>query len=160
MISLPLSFFEWCEHGRIGTGIRNSTWMFPTIEAVHLIGLGFVAGAVLVVDLRLLGFGLVRQPADQLAEDAEPWLIGSVALMILTGTLLFLSEATKCYYSWPFWVKMACLLSVLVFTFTVRRYVIRTKRDVSHPLLGKIVALVSLALWFGVGWGGRWIGFN
>ena len=160
MISLPLSFFKWCEQGGIGTDIRESTWMFPVIEAIHLIGLGFVAGAVLLVDLRLLGFGLVHQPADQLAEDAEPWLIGSVALMIATGTLLFLSEATKCYYSWPFWVKMTCLFLVLLFTFTVRRHMIRTKRTASHPVLAKVIALISLGLWFGVGWGGRWIGFN
>jgi len=160
MISLPLSFFEWCEQGRIGTNIRESTWMFPAIEAIHLIGLGFVAGAVLVVDLRLLGLGLFRQPTDQLAEDVEPWLIGSIGLMIVTGSLLFLSEATKCYYSEPFWIKMTCLMLVLIFTFTVRRYVIRTRRDAMHPLLAKIIALISLGLWFGVGWGGRWIGFN
>ncbi|HUA01355.1 MAG TPA: DUF6644 family protein [Candidatus Aquilonibacter sp.] len=160
MISLPLSFFKWCEQGRIGTGIRESTWMFPVIEAIHLIGLGLVAGSVLVVDLRLLGFGLVRQPADQLADEAEPWLIGSVTLMIATGTLLFLSEATKCYYSWPFWVKMTCLFLVLLFTFTVRRYAIRTKWTAGHPALAKVIALISLGLWFGVGWGGRWIGFN
>lgn len=160
MISLPLSFFKWCEQGRIGTGIRESTWMFPTIEAIHLIGLGLVAGSVLIVDLRLLGLGLVRQPADQLAEDAEPWLIGSVTLMIVTGTLLFLSEATKCYYSGPFWIKMTCLFLVLLFTFTVRRYAIRTKRTALHPVLAKVIALISLGLWFGVGFGGRWIGFN
>jgi Family of unknown function (DUF6644) len=160
MISLPLSFFKWCEQGRIGTDIRESSWIFPVIEAVHLIGLGFVAGAVLVVDLRLLGLGLSRQPADQLAEDVEPWLIGSITLMIVTGVLLFLSEATKCYYSGPFWIKMICLLSVLIFTFTIRRHVIRTRGDATHPILAKLIALVSLGLWFGVGWGGRWIGFN
>jgi uncharacterized membrane protein YhdT len=160
MTSASLPFFKWCEHTWIGTGIRTSTWLFPVIESVHLIGLGLVAGAILVVDLRLLGFGLLKQPADQLAEDAEPWLIGSLTLMIVTGSLLFLSEATKCYYSKPFWIKMTCLLLVLLFTFSVRRHVIRTRRNCTHPLLGKITALVSLGLWFGVGFGGRWIGFN
>jgi uncharacterized membrane protein YhdT len=158
MMLLP--FFKWCEQTWIGEGIRNSTWLFPVIEAIHLVGLGLVGGAVLVVDLRLLGLGLLRQPAEQLAEDAEPWLIGSLALMIVTGVSLFLSEATKCYYSKPFWIKMTCLLSVIVFTFTFRRYVLRTKLNRTHPLLGKVTALVSLGLWFGVGWGGRWIGFN
>lgn len=160
MTSASLPFFKWCEQSRIGTDIRSSTWLFPVIEAVHLIGLGFVAGAVLVVDLRLLGFGLLKEPVDQLAEDAEPWLIGSLVLMMVTGSLLFLSEATKCYYSKPFWIKMTCLLLVLLFTFTVRRHVIRAKRNCTNPMLGKITALVSLGLWFGVGWGGRWIGFN
>lgn len=125
-----------------------------------MIGLGLVAGTVLVVDLRLLGLGLSDQPADQLAEDVEPWLVGTLALMITTGVLLFLSEATKCYYSEPFWIKMTCLFLVVLFTFTVRRYVIRTKQNCTHPIVGKITALISLGLWCGVGWGGRWIGFN
>jgi hypothetical protein len=157
---LLLLFFKWCEQSRAGETIRDSLWLFPVIEAVHLVGLGLVAGSVLVVDLRLLGFGLWRQPVEQLAEDAEPWLIGSLALMLASGSLLFLSEATKCYYSIPFWIKMTSLFLVLAFTFTVRRRVIRMKLNLHQPLLGKATACVSLGLWFGVAWGGRWIGFS
>ena len=50
-----LPYFQWCYNTPIGEGIRNSTWLFPVIEAFHLLGLGLTAGAVLVVDLRLLG---------------------------------------------------------------------------------------------------------
>jgi uncharacterized membrane protein YhdT len=152
-------FFKWCEHSWIGESIRNSLWLFPVIEAIHLVGLGLTAGAVLIVDLRLLGVGLWHQPVEQLAEDAEPWLMGSLALMFATGIPLFLSEATKCYHSTPFWIKMACLFLVILFTFTLRRRAIRTRLSLRHPTLGRVTALVSLFLWFGVAWGGRWIGF-
>jgi hypothetical protein len=80
--------------------------------------------------------------------------------MITSGTLLFLSEAVKCYYSFPFWVKMTSLFLVLLFTFTVGRRVTRTRLALDRPLLGRVTALVSLTLWFGVAWGGRWIGFS
>ena len=53
-----LPFFQWCYQTPVGEGIRNSTWLFPVIEAFHLLGLGLTAGAVLLVDLRLLGVGL------------------------------------------------------------------------------------------------------
>ena len=155
-----LSFFQWCEQSSIGDAIRNSVWLFPLIEAFHLVGLGVTAGAVLLVDLRLLGFGLGRQPVPQLAKDAEPWLMGSLALMFASGIPLFLSESIKCYYSFAFWLKMISLFLVLLFTFTVRRRVTRTVDTSARPLVGKVVALVSLALWGGVGWGGRWIGFS
>ena len=62
-----LAFFQWCEQSGIGAAIRRSAWLFPMIEAIHLLGLGFIGGAVLVVDLRLLGFGLRRQPVAQLS---------------------------------------------------------------------------------------------
>jgi hypothetical protein len=155
-----LPFFQWCYDSAIGEGIRESTWIFPVIEACHLLGLGLTVGAVLIVDLRLLGAGLSREPVAQLAAATRPWLLGSLALMLTTGSLLFLSEATKCYYSIPFWVKMTSLFLVLLFTFTFRRRVIQSGLASKRPRLARLTAVVSLCLWFGVAWGGRWIGFS
>ena len=155
-----LGFFQWCEQSGIGEAIRKSAWLFPLIEAIHLLGLGLIGGAVLVVDLRLLGLGLRRQSVAQLARDAQPWLIGSLVLMIITGSLLFLSEAIKCYYHPAFWLKMTSLFLAIVFTFTVQRKVTMADQTRVRPLWGKVVALVSVLLWSGVGIGGRWIGFS
>jgi hypothetical protein len=155
-----LPFFEWGYQTTIGEAIRESTWLFPVIEACHLLGLGLTVGAVLIVDLRLLGVGLSRQPIAQLSANTEPLLLGSLTLMFTSGSLLFLSEAIKCYHSFPFWVKMTSLFLVLLFTFTVRRRVTRTGLATDRPLLGRSMALISLSLWFGVAWGGRWIGFS
>jgi Family of unknown function (DUF6644) len=155
-----LPFFQWCYQTAIGEAIRESLWLFPLIEAFHLLGLGLTAGSVLMVDLRLLGVGLTRQPVAQLAAAVEPWLLGSVTLMFASGIPLFLSESMKCYYSFAFWVKMTSLFLVLLFTFTVRRRVTRTGLTSDRPLLGRLTALISLGLWFGVAWGGRWIGFS
>ena len=113
----------------------NSTWLFPLIEAFHLLGLGVTAGSVLIVDLRLLGVGLSGQPVAQLAAGVRPWLLGSLTLMVVSGSPLFLSEAIKCYYSFPFWVKMTSLLLALVFTFTLRRRVTRTSVTADRPLV-------------------------
>jgi uncharacterized membrane protein YhdT len=155
-----LTFFQWCEASGIGETIRKSSWLFPVIEAIHLLGLGVIGGAVLVVDLRLLGLGLRRQSAAQLTRDAQPWLVGSLILMIITGGLLFLSEAIKCYYHDAFWFKMSCLFLAIVFTFTIQRKVIMTDESRLRPLWSKVVAVVSVLLWAGVGIGGRWIGFS
>src|SRR5437763_672826 len=153
-----LPFFQWCENSGVGETIRRSSWLFPVIESFHLLGLAVIGGAVLIVDLRLFGFGLRRQPVAQLALDAQPWLIGSLLVMLVSGTLLFTSEAIKCYYHIAFWVKMTSLLLAIVFTFTFRRKVTMDKRV--RPLRNKVVAAISLALWSGVGIGGRWIGFS
>jgi hypothetical protein len=158
MSLLPL--FQWFYQTPIGEGIRNSTWLFPVIEAFHLLGLGVTAGAVLLVDLRLLGAGLVKQPVARLAAGAEPWLIGSITVMFASGIPLFLSESIKCLYSFPFWVKMTSLFLALVFTFTIQRRVIHSNMVFEQPGLARLTACVSLGLWFGVAWGGRWIGFS
>jgi Family of unknown function (DUF6644) len=155
-----LPFFEWCYETGLGESIRESTWLFPVIEAVHLLGLGVTVGAVLVVDLRLFGVGLMKQPVDQLWRAVRPYLLSSITLMVASGVPLFLSEALKCYYSFPFWVKMTSLLLVLIFTFTALRGAILSGRIAARPALGKSMATISLVLWFGVAWGGRWIGFS
>jgi len=155
-----LALFQWCEQSGIGLAIRRSAWLFPMIEAIHLLGLGFIGGAVLVVDLRLLGFGLRRQSVAQLSRDAQPWLVGSLIVMIITGGLLFTSEAIKCYYHGAFWFKMASLLLAIVFTFTVQRKAVMADETRLAPLWSKVVAVVSVLLWSGVGIGGRWIGFS
>jgi hypothetical protein len=155
-----LPFFQWCYQTPIGEGIRNSTWLFPVIEACHLLGFGVTVGAASIVDLRLLGVGLSKQPVAQLSAGAEPWMLGSVTVMFASGIPLFLSESIKCLYSVPFWIKMTCLFLVLLFTFTIRRRVTRADLISKRPLSGPLTAMISLALWFGVAWGGRWIGFS
>ena len=155
-----LPFFEWCYTTSIGETIRNSTWLFPVIEAFHLVGLGLTLGSVLIVELRLLGVGISRQPVSKLAISAEPWMLGGITLMFASGIPLFMSESIKCYYSFAFWVKMTALFLVLLFTFTIRRRVTRKDLIAHRPALGHWMAAVSLGLWFGVAWGGRWIGFS
>jgi hypothetical protein len=154
------AFFQWCYDTGVGDHIRNSSWLFPVIEAVHLLGFGLTLGAVLIVELRLLGTGLNRQSVSQLAANAQPWLLGGIVLMFASGIPLFLSEAIKAYYSFAFWMKMSSLFLVLLYTFTLRRRITGTNLASERPLLVRSLAIVSLSLWFGVAWGGRWIGFS
>lgn len=155
-----LPFFQWCEATPLGDAIRESQWLFPVIESIHLLGLVVIAAAVLVVDMRLFGVGLRDQPVSRLARGVEPYLIVSLVVMITTGVLLFVSEAIKCYYSSAFWVKITCLALVVVYTFTIRRRVVLRDEGRIGPATGKLVAVLSVLLWAGVGWGGRWIGFG
>src|SRR5215813_169037 len=114
-----LSFFTWCENTALGGASRESLWLFPVIEAVHLLGLAVIGGSVLVVNLSLLGFGIDRKSSARLWHDARPWLAGSLAVMLLSGFLLFTSEAVKLFYHEAFWVKMTALGLAIAFTFTV-----------------------------------------
>ena len=155
-----LAFFQWCYATPVGETIRDSAWLFPVIEAIHLLGFVLTLGSVLIVELRLLGFGLIRQPVAQLAANAQPWLLGGVTVMFASGIPLFMSESIKAYYSFAFWIKMASLFLVLLYTFTLRRRVTGTDLVADRPLLARSLAVISLSLWFGVAWGGRWIGFS
>ena len=153
-----LPFFEWCEATAIGHAIRDSAWLFPVIEAVHLLGLSALGGSLLVLDLRMLGLGLRRQSIVELATHTESWLLGSIAVMIVTGTALFLSESVKCYYNQAFWLKITTLPVAVLFTLTIRRRV--ALAGTNATLRTRLVAVVSLTLWLTVAAAGRWIGFS
>jgi hypothetical protein len=154
-----LPFFEWCETVWLGRAVVGSLWLFPVIEAVHLLALSVLGGAVLIVDLRLLGTGLKRRSPLELWHDARPWMIGALAGLISTGVLLFLSEPTKCYYSDAFWVKMTTLPIALIFAFTIRPLVLaESVRNTARRQA--LVGALSIALWLTVAAAGRWIGFS
>ena len=151
-----LPFFTWCENSPLGESIRASLWLFPVVESVHLLALSVIGGTVLLVSLRLLGWGMRRQSAAQLWHETRPWLWGGLLVMLASGLILFTSEAVKLYYSDAFWVKMTALLLATAFTFTVvRRVALAGETRWSQP-----AGLISLLLWFCVGAAGRWIGFS
>lgn len=152
-----IGFFEWCEATYLGTVVRDSIWLFPVIEAVHLVALCVIGGAVLLVDLRLLGVGLTGQRPSVLAQHVRPWLIGGLAVMLSTGVLLFLSEAIKCFYNTSFWVKMMTLPVALAFTFAVKN---RSLDGLDTSARSRLLGVLSVALWFTVAAAGRWIGYS
>jgi hypothetical protein len=153
-----LPFFEWMQGLRFSAFFLESIWPTPIMQNIHLIAIAVFAGSVLVVDLRVLGRGLVDTPLPQLARMAEPWLIGSFAVLVLSGIPQMASTALKQYYSPFFWWKMQAVLLGVILTVTVRRRLLMRTDAELGPVWPKVVALVSLALWTSVMIGARLIG--
>jgi hypothetical protein len=118
-----------------------------------------LGGAILVLDLRLLGFGLRDQSIARVARGTRPWVRAGVAVMLSTGFLLFLSEAVKCYHNPSFWVKMTTLPFALLFAFVIREP-LAMRDTLVTSWSSRALGVVSMALWFTVAAGGRWIGFS
>jgi len=156
---LLLTFCHWCNNSFFGHGIRNSTWLFPFVEIFHLLALGVLGGTILIVNMRLLGFRFWGESSSELAREVRPWTLGSLAVMLLSGFLLFSTEAVKMYGNWAFQFKMSSLFLAILFTFTIHRKVAMSDESRVSPLWRRLVAVVSLVLWAGVGLGGRAIGY-
>ena len=153
-----MTFVQWCGHTALAHGIHNSSWLFPFIEIFHLLALSVLGGAVILVDMRFFGLGMKSRSVPELSRDVQPWLLLSLSVMLVSGFLLFMSEAVKMYTNQAFRYKMLFLALALIFTFTIhRRFTAEDAR--ASSVSGKLAALISLALWAGVGLGGRAIGF-
>ena len=142
-----LRVFQAMNEMAVSVAIRESLWMIAVFNTLHLLFLVMFAGAVLIVDLRLLGRGARDQPLAHVARDAQPWLIGALIGLTMTGVPQLISNALREYRSYLFWMKMAILLVAVIYTFTVRRYVALADESRVAPATRKAVGFISLVLW-------------
>jgi hypothetical protein len=155
---LPGSFFAWCHDSVIGEWINRSVWAFAIIETIHILALTVLLGTVIVLDLHLLGVGTRRQSTSELARELRPYTICALALLIITGVPMFMSQAIRYSQSISFFVKMTLLVMTIAFHFTVyRRATIGNAGE--RTGFGKVVASLSLVCWLGVALAGRGIAF-
>jgi hypothetical protein len=148
----------------IATRIRESLYLFPLIEATHVIGLTMVFGTIAIVDLRLLGIASTGRPFSRIASDIMKWTWAAFALTVVTGLLMFVTNAAVYYDNVYFRAKMLMLLcagiNIVIFERTAARSMQRWDRERAAPLAGRAVAVVSLVVWISVIFLGRWIGFT
>ena len=155
-----LPFFTWMNESAMSLFIRDSVWIFAMDQVVHLVALAVFAGAVLIVDLRLLGGGMKDRPIAQVARDAQPWLVWGFVALLVTGIPQLFANSIKEYYSTYFWIKMGTLLVALIFTFTVRSRVAFADESLARPFKAKLVGAVSIVLWATVAVTARLIGLS
>ena len=154
-----LEAFNALEHSSLLITMRSSPWLFPVIATVHLFGLSVLGGAALVLDLRLLGFGLTNQTPAELARQTNVLLIAGAVIMLSTGVFLFMCFATKYYYLEAFWVKIAAVCCVLVLSIFVRSR-LQSSEGESLVMKWRIpLGSAFLSLWLIIALGGRLIGF-
>lgn len=152
-------YYLWIENTSIGHGIRESKWMFALTEVFHLFGITLFLGTVLILALRLFGSVLHRKTVAAVARELMPWSMGGLILTIFTGTLLFMSETTKCWGNVAFRYKTLFFFPAILFQFAGLQRVARSNGQRFSPLTCKITALIAVCLWFGVAIFGRAVFF-
>jgi len=155
---------EWLKSSHLATGIRDSLYLFPLLEAFHVFGLALVFGMTVILDFRLLGIASVRRPVTQVMSDIMKWIWLAFMLTAITGILMFITNADVYYHNFFFRTKMVLLalagVNMVIFELTSGRVVHRWNKDATAPLPGKTAAILSLLLWITIIFMGRWIGFT
>jgi len=139
--------------------IRDSQYGMPIAQSVHLIGLTMLLATVLVVNLRLANVALKDASLHWLAQQLRPWMLGGLAVVLLSGALIFIGTPAKYLASNPFRVKMAALVLAMLFQYGALRRFASADAAPGSRAVNLVVAALSLTLWFTVGWAGRAIAF-
>ncbi|PWU02984.1 MAG: hypothetical protein C5B51_19760 [Terriglobia bacterium] len=158
-----LSIAEWLQNTSISTGIRESTWVFPIIETVHLLALAFSVGIIMFVDLRLIGAAMRDQPVTEVFNRLQPMALKGFVVNVVSGMLLFWSEPLKCYHSAYFLIKMVLLLflglNAVSFQYVTYPSVATWDKAVAPPFGARFAGWLSLLFWLGVVVMGRAIAY-
>jgi len=158
-----LPIIQWLNQTPLATSIRESDFIFPLIETVHVLAITLLAGTVAAVDLRLLGVILKREKVSEVAGQVLPLTWAGFAVMLITGVLLFLSEAQKSYGNMAFRAKVLLLilagLNPLIFHSTIYRSVGAWDDAPVVPRRARAAAIASLTLWSGIIIAGRAIAY-
>ena len=147
-----------------GTAVRENTWLFPTIESIHVLALVMVVGSIMVVDLRLLNLASRQRSVKELTDDVLPWTWTAFGCAAITGTLLFSSSAMRYSHIWQFEAKM-CMLVLAAINMGI--FHLGAFRTVTHwdqapsrpPVAARLAGGISLGIWLVIVALGRWVGF-
>ena len=124
-MSTLLSFCQWLAETPFSTGIRESTYVYPIIESVHVLSLCVFVGLLLSWDLRLLGITLRRVAVSEVWARLIPWITMGAVLMVLSGLLLFASDPVRFFGNIFFRIKalglFLALLNAMAFHLGIER---------------------------------------
>jgi hypothetical protein len=162
-MSLLMEFLKALEATPVATAVSQSTWLFPTIETLHVLSNTLVVGTIMIVDLRLINVTSRNRPVSALMRETLPITWIAFACAVITGSLLFSSSATKYAHCWEFDLKMGMLLlagiNMAVFHLGSYRSVELWDRASMTPVGARIAGGLSLVIWVSVVVLGRWVGF-
>jgi hypothetical protein len=158
-----LDLCRWLQQTSWATAIRDSLWLFPIIETLHIFGIVALVGSTSILDLRLMGLTFREEPVSKLARRFLPWTWFGFLVQVSTGLLMFASEALKMYGNWAFVMKMILIgvagVNAFVFHSLAYQSVDKWDNDPIAPVSARIAGAVSILLWFGIVALGRWIAY-
>jgi hypothetical protein len=155
-------WLAWLEATPFAVALRESIWLYPIVETLHIAGFTVLVGSAVVFDLRLLGLSRAIKVTD-LADHVLPWAQRSLAIVVPTGLLLFTTQPTEMagslVFRWKLTLIAAAGLNALLFHVWTFRSVDAWNLGVPTPLRAKFAGLMSLTLWASVISCGRFLAY-
>lgn len=146
------------------TAIREDGAWFPWLESIHVLGVTILIGSIGLLELRLIGLTSLNRPVSRVLKDVLPITWGAFAVSIISGFLLFASNAPT-YAANAFFLSKAVLLvaaglNAFGFHTFVERSIAKWDSAARTPLPARLSGVFSLLMWVGIVVCGRWVGFT
>ncbi len=159
------AFSTWLAATPLSNFVAGAAWVVPAVQTVHILAVALVIGAAALINLRALDLVDRREPLAAVLDRFLPAIGWAIPVLAVTGFILIAGEPTRAIFRTIFWIKMALLAVAAAVTFSLRREALAPAPDaalggaVPPAIVLRAKAALSIALWIGVVFAGRWIGY-
>ena len=158
-------FAEWLSQTYLSVLIQNhNSWVIPTIQSIHIAGIGVVVASVFMVDMRILGWAGMDQTLRQTTNRFGPWLTGALCVLLATGVLMVIGEPVRELVTFSFWLKMFLVVLgtvvAVIFQKSLRKYEEDWETAKTNRASIKCLAVLTLLIWVAIIFLGRLIAYD
>ena len=155
-----LDFCEQLEATSLSQAMQVHAWLVPAVQSVHILAIAALMGAVAMLNLRVLGLSGADQPLAGVAARFRPVIWSALPVLLLSGAMLIVGEPARSLANWIFQLKMLMVVAVVVLTLALLRPLAANSLHWdARPGAARLLALLTLALWVGIIFAGRWIAY-
>jgi hypothetical protein len=165
MMDLGLSeFSKWLAATEVSHVIQTTSWIIPTLQTIHILSVAAVFSAAILVDLRIWRLIERDEPLPEMARRFLPTIWPVLVILLVTGSLLIVGEPRRSLLNSTFYLKMALLAVAILLTIGLQRSISSSPnswdRDRWRRIAGRFAATVSILVWCGILFAGRWIAYT
>ena len=165
MIDVALSeLSKWLAATPLSHTIQTTSWIIPTIQIIHILGVAVLFSSAVLVDLRIWRLLERDIPLAQIARRFLPPIWPVLLILLVTGSLLIVGEPRRSLLNSTFYLKMALLAVAIMLTAGLQRSISSSPnswdKDRGRQLAARFAATASIALWCGILFAGRWIAYT
>ena len=157
------AFCAWLANTPLSLLIQNVAWIIPSVQTIHILSVAIVASSAAMIDLRLLGVVGRGHPTADFATRFLPWIWWTLIVLLCTGTILIIGEPARSLQNAAFQLKMCLLILAMGTTLLLQRPLSKDpaywELTPGHVARGRLLAVVSILLWVGIIFAGRWIAY-
>ena len=130
---------------------KHNSWVIPTVQSIHIVGIGVVLGSVFMIDLRVLGWAGMDQTLRQTTTRFGPWLTAALYVQLATGVLMVIGEPVRELVTFSFWLKMFFVavgtLIAAIFQITLRNHEQKWEETLVNRRSIKFLAVLTFLIW-------------
>src|ERR1700730_15453085 len=165
MIDAGLSeFCKWLAATPLSHTIQTTGWIIPTLQTIHILSVAVLFSSAVLVDLRIWRALQHDVPLASVARRVLPTVWPVLLILLITGSLLIVGEPRRSLLNATFYLKMALLLVAILLTGWLQRSISSSPnfwdRDLARQIAGRLAATVSILVWCGILFAGRWIAYT